>query len=144
MIAGWQRGRACWTPTNSPGLSKGHNEGDIRRSAGPDYSVGTPAKNTACGGCGAPHRSFYDRKIRHVRDLSCGELRLYLEVEVRRVRCNRCGKVKQEQCPWLSANPFYPKRFAWYVGRRCREPAGKEVAKELKLDWKTVKSLEKA
>jgi len=29
------------------------------------------------------------------------------------------------------------------VGRRCRATAFKEVAKELKLDWKTVKSLEK-
>lgn len=51
--------------------------------------------------------------------------------------------MKQEKFPWLAANPFYTKRFAWYVGRRCRETAVKEVAKELKLDWKTVKSLEK-
>jgi transposase len=71
-------------------------------------------------------------------------MRISLEVEVRRVRCQRCGKVKHEKFPWLATNPFYTKRFAWYVGRRCREPAVKEVAKELKLDWKTVKSLEKA
>lgn len=68
---------------------------------------------------------------------------MYLEVEVRRVQCHGCGKVKQEKFPWLAANPFYTKRFAWYVGRRCRETAVKEVAKELKLAWKTVKSLEK-
>lgn len=70
-------------------------------------------------------------------------MRTYLEMEVRRVRCRRCGKVKQETFPWLATHPFYTKRFAWYVGRRCRETAIKEVAKELKLDWKTVKSLEK-
>lgn len=64
-------------------------------------------------------------------------------MEVRRVQCHGCGKVKQEKFPWLAANPFYTKRFAWYVGRRCRETAVKEVAKELKLNWKTVKSLEK-
>jgi transposase len=51
--------------------------------------------------------------------------------------------VKQEKVPWLATNRFYTKRFAWYVGRRCRETAVKEVARELKLDWKTVKSLEK-
>ena len=70
-------------------------------------------------------------------------MRIYLEVEVRRVRCRRCGKVKQETFPWLATNPFYTQRFAWYVGRRCRETAVKDVARELKLDWKTVKSLEK-
>ena len=70
-------------------------------------------------------------------------MRIYLEVEIRRVRCRRCGKVKQEKFPWLATNPFYTKRFAWYVGRRCRGTAIKDVARELKLDWKTVKSLEK-
>ncbi len=70
-------------------------------------------------------------------------MRIHLEVEVRRVRCRRCGKVKQEKFPWLADNPFYTKRFAWYVGRRCRETTVKDVARELKLDWKTVKSLDK-
>jgi len=70
-------------------------------------------------------------------------MRIHLEVEVRRVWCRRCGKVKQERFPWLAGNPFYTKRFAWYVGRRCRETTVKEVARELKLDWKTVKRLDK-
>jgi len=70
-------------------------------------------------------------------------MRIYLEVEVRRVLCRRCGKVKQEKFPWLANNPFYTKRFAWYVGRRCRQAAIKDVAKEFKLDWKTVKALDK-
>jgi len=70
-------------------------------------------------------------------------MRIYLEVEVRRVRCHRCDKVKQEKLPWLADNPFYTKRLAWYVGRRCRDTAVKAVATELKLDWKTVKGLEK-
>jgi hypothetical protein len=29
-------------------------------------------------------RGWYDRKRRRVRDLACGDLRIYLEVEVRR------------------------------------------------------------
>ena len=123
--------------------SKGNDQGDIRRSEGQGYSVGPAAKKTACGTCGTPHRSFYDRKVRRIRDLSCGEMRIYLAVEIRRVRCRWCGKVKQEQFSWLADNPFYTKRFAWYVGRRCRGTAIKDVAKDLKLDWKTVKSLEK-
>lgn len=64
-------------------------------------------------------------------------------MEIRRVLCRKCGMVKQEKFPWLANNPFYTKRFAWYVGRRCRESTVKAVAEELKLDWKTVKSLDK-
>lgn len=51
--------------------------------------------------------------------------------------------MKQEKLPWLSQNPFYTKRFYLFVGRRCRTSNLKEVAKELHLDWKTVKDLDK-
>jgi transposase len=88
------------------------------------------------------HRAFYDRKLRRVRDLSCGDTRVYLEVEVRRVACRRCGAVKREKLPWLADNPFYTRRFAFYVGRRCRSAPIRDVARELRLDWKTVKALE--
>jgi len=88
-------------------------------------------------------RSCYDHRVRRVRDLSCGDARVYLEFEVRRGACRSCGRVKQEKLAWLADNPFYTKRFAFYVGRRCRSATIRDVARELKLDWKTVKGLEK-
>ena len=61
---------------------------------------------------------------------------------MRRVQCRRCGKVKRERLDFLADNFFYTKRFAQYVGRRCRQETIKDVAKELNLDWDTVKTLE--
>ena len=86
---------------------------------------------------------WYDRRICKVRDLSCGDARVFLEIEVRRVQCRNCGKVKREQLDFLADNPLYTKRFAHYVGRRCRSATIKDIAEELKLDWDTVKTLEK-
>jgi transposase len=51
--------------------------------------------------------------------------------------------VKQEKLEWLAEFPFYTKRFAFYVGRRCRGSTIQDIAKELHLNWKTVKGLEK-
>jgi len=51
--------------------------------------------------------------------------------------------VKRERLDFLADNPFYTKRFAFYVGKRCRSATIKDVAEELRLDWDTVKSLEK-
>jgi len=51
--------------------------------------------------------------------------------------------VKRERLSWLSNHPFYTKRFGIYVGRKCRAMTLKDVAKELKLDWHTVKALDK-
>ena len=92
--------------------------------------------------CGRLQRGWYDRRIRQVRDLASADLRIYLNVEVRRVGCRDCGTVKREQLDFLADNPFYTKRFAYYVGRRCRSATVKDIAEELHLDWETVKELD--
>ena len=51
--------------------------------------------------------------------------------------------MKRERLEFLADNPLYTKRFAYYVGRRCRQATIKDIAEELKLDWDTVKALEK-
>lgn len=66
-----------------------------------------------------------------------------MEVEVRRVNCKKCKAVKTEDMPWLAESPFYTKRLAFFIGRRCRQSTVSDVAKEQRLDWKTVKELEK-
>ncbi len=81
--------------------------------------------------------------MRRVRDLSCADTRIYLDIEVRRVRCRHCGGVKRERLDFLADNPLYTKRFAVFVGRRCRVSSIKDVARELHLDWHTVKELDK-
>ena len=57
--------------------------------------------------------------------------------------CRSCGKVKQERLEFLADNPFYTKRFAFYVGRRCRDRDDPGRGQGAGLDWHTVKELEK-
>jgi transposase len=52
-------------------------------------------------------------------------------------------KVQQEKLQWLADNPFYSKRFAFFVGRRCQAMTIKDVAQETHLDLKTFKELDK-
>jgi transposase len=51
--------------------------------------------------------------------------------------------VKTERLDWLANNPLYTARFGKFVGEKCRNMNIKDVAKELKLDWHAVKSLDK-
>jgi transposase len=80
--------------------------------------------------------------MHRVRDLPCGGIRIVVEFELRRVACRSCGAVKRERLDFLADNPRYTKRFAFYVGRRCRASAIKDIAEELHLEWHTVKVLE--
>jgi len=50
--------------------------------------------------------------------------------------------VKQERLDFLADSPFYTKRFAFWVGRRCRASTIQDVARDTHLNWKTVKALE--
>jgi len=131
-------GRVC-VPRFS---SATHGARCLRRSEGARHHPCTTLKKNICGGCNQVHWGWYDRRTRRVRDLSSGDTHIYLEIEVRRVQCKNCGHVKRERLDFLADNPFYTKRFAYYVGRRCRQATIKDVAQELKLDWDSVKTLE--
>lgn len=93
---------------------------------------------------GLIHRAWYDRKIRRVRDLPCGDMRIYLEWEIRRVDCWHCGTVKQEKLDWLADTPFDTKRFSFFVGRRCQTMPVKDVAQETHRAGWTIRDLETA
>ena len=66
------------------------------------------------------HWGWYDRRQRRARDLPCGNHGVYLELEVRRVQCCRCGGVKGERLESFLENALHTERFARYVGKRCR------------------------
>ncbi len=115
----------------------------LRRPAGTHSYPATAVKKTICGHCGWVCMGWYDRRERQTRDLPNGQMRIYLRFEIRRIFCRRCGAVKRERLDFLADNPFYTKRFAYYVGRRCRGSAIKEIAEELLLDCNTVKEMDK-
>ena len=78
-----------------------------------------------------------------MRDLPCAGRRIYLEIDLRRVDCRRCGSVKRETLAWLYRNARHSHRFAMYVGSRCIASPISDIAKELRLDWDTVKEMDK-
>jgi len=59
------------------------------------------------------------------------------------VWCRSCQAVKRERLSWLADSALHTKRFAYYVGRRCRSATIKDIAAELHLGWDSVKELEK-
>jgi len=129
--------------TGSPASDLSLSPEESSATPRPASSVSNGGEKTLFGACGTIHRTFYDHKVRFVRDLPCGDTRVYLEIPIRRVPCKRFGKVKRESLEFISDNPFYTKRFSYFVGRRCRASSIRDVAKEAYMDWHTVKELEK-
>jgi len=64
-------------------------------------------------------------------------------VDIRRVNCRACGKVRREGLEWLLDSPFCSKRFGYLIGEKCRTQTIQDVAREHLLDWHAVKELDK-
>src|SRR5271170_7050770 len=114
------------------GLARAFVAYSVIQMCGSSRSIG--AQKTICSCCGRVQMGWYDCRLRRVRDLSSAGFRIVLELEVRRIECGACASVKRERLEFLADNPHFTKRFAFYVGRRCRQAAIRDVAKELKLD----------
>lgn len=99
-------------------------------------------KKPVCSKCGALQNGWYDRTVRRVRDLPCADTRIYLELEIRRVDCKKCGTLGVEHLDFIATNPHYTKRFALLVGKRCNSETIKDVANDLHLDWHAVKDMD--
>jgi transposase len=125
-------------------------EGKVRGIFGKPQAKILPMKRrsskTCCGKCGTVQRGWHDSTIKLIRDLPFGtddDKHLYLEIEFRRVSCQRCGKVQSERLEWVGDNPLYTKRFSNYVGKRCCDASFQSVAEAFDLDLKTVKEMSK-
>ncbi len=95
-----------------------------------------------CGGCGIGVRDIHDVSQRKVRDLPWGTWKLYLVLEVHRVRCRRCG-VKTERLDFLEGKHPYTRRFSESVGRDCEDAAVSRVASKWGLSPQTVRRIDK-
>lgn len=104
------------------------------------------SSKTCCGECGTVQTGFYDTEIKRIRDLPCGggdDMHMYLEIEFRRVLCQKCGKLQSERIEWLGDDHLYTKRFSKYVGKRCLDASIQSVAKDFELDLDTVEEMSK-
>ena len=94
-----------------------------------------------CGGCGIDVTDVHDLSERTVRDLPWGGWRVFLIVEIHRVRCRRCG-VKTERLSFLDGKHPYTRRFAAAVARDCEDAPVRRVAARWGLGEQTARRMD--
>jgi len=61
--------------------------------------------------CGRRGSGVYDRSVRRWRHLDLGVTKLWLEAEIRRLDCRRCGRVRTEEVPWARPRARHSRDF---------------------------------
>jgi transposase len=96
-----------------------------------------------CSGCGEGYLFAYDHQpIRKVRDFPAWGRRCYLEVQLARVQCERCG-ITVEEVPWLERYARQTLRYELYVAHLCDLLPVTDVAEHEGLDKNTVYRIDK-
>jgi transposase len=88
--------------------------------------------------CGWKGRAVHDRSTRRWRHLDLGASKLFLEAEIRRIRCRRCGRVRTEAVDWARPRARHTRDFEDVVAWLARHTDRTTVARLLRTSWETV------
>ena len=96
-----------------------------------------------CHRCGCKAAGVHSWTTRKIRDLNIASARIWVTCRYRKVFCSHCQGVHIEDLELFHPYLRVTVRLARYVYQLCRVMTVSEVARHLKLDWKTVKAIDK-
>jgi transposase len=91
--------------------------------------------------CGWSTRAVYDRSTRRWRHLDLGAARLYLEAEIRRLACRRCGRVRTETVPWARPGARFTRDFEDVVAYLAQRTDKTTITRLLRCSWEAVAAI---
>lgn len=97
-----------------------------------------------CSRCGRIGTRHHETVVRRIRDLPLFDRPVVLVVPVRRIWCEHCRGPQTEQVTWLGRRSRVTQRLARAIGQLCQVLSIRHVAAHYRLDWHTVKNIDKA
>jgi len=88
--------------------------------------------------CGWKTRSVYDRSVRRWRHIDLGSARCFLEAEIARVDCRRCGRVRTEEVPWARPGARHSRDLQDVVAWLAQRVDKTTITKLLRISWEAV------
>jgi transposase len=96
-----------------------------------------------CHKCGQKVSAIHSRAQRCIRDLSLASTQVWLKCTYRKLFCSHCDRISIEELEVFHPYLRVTRRLAAYIHQLCEIMTVTEVANHLKLDWKTVKDIDK-
>ncbi len=86
--------------------------------------------------CGKRGSGVYDRSVRRWRHLDWGRSKVWLQAEIRRLDCRRCGRVRTEQVPWARPRARHSRDFEDVVAWLAQHTDKTTIGKLLRSSWR--------
>jgi len=91
--------------------------------------------------CGWSTRATYDPANRRWRHLDLGACRLFVECEIRRLRCRACARVRTETVPWARPAARHTRDLEDVVAWLAQRVDKTTVARLLRVSWEAVAAI---
>jgi transposase len=91
--------------------------------------------------CGWSTRAVDDRSVRRWRHLDLGAARLYLQAEIRRLACRRCGRVRTETVAWARPGARFTRDFEDVVAYLAQHTDKTTITRLLRCSWEAVAAI---
>jgi transposase len=102
-------------------------------------TVRSRRRRKRCTGCGASRGlGVKDRRVKRWRHLDLGASRCWIECELRRLDCRRCGRLALEAVEWARAGAPYTRDFEDVVAWLAQQMAKTPITKLLRIGWASV------
>jgi transposase len=88
--------------------------------------------------CGWKTWAVYDRSTRRWRHLDLAGSKLWLEAEIRRLACRRCGRVRTEAVPWARPGARHTRDLQDVVAFMAQRMDKTTITRLLRISWEAV------
>lgn len=101
-----------------------------------------PRASLRCPCCGTARVISQGSQLRRIRTLPVGRHPVIIELDVPRVRCYRCGIVRQVRIPFTDGKRRYTRAFERYALELARITTTQQAARHLGVSWDTIRDIE--
>ena len=107
------------------------------------FSVKRKRGKFRCSVCRSRDVIFRGTLSRRFRMVPIGSKRVFLDYEVQRLECRRCGKIRQEKLGFADPRFSYSHAFERYALELSKHMTIQDVARHLGISWDAIKEIQK-
>ena len=107
------------------------------------FSIKRKRGKFRCPVCRSRDIIFRGTLSRRFRTVPIGSKRVFLDFEVQRLECRRCGKIRQEKLGFADPRFSYSHAFERYALDLSKHMTIQDVARHLGISWDVIKEIQK-
>ena len=107
------------------------------------FSIKRKGGKFRCSFCRSRDIIFRGTIPRRFRMVPIGSKRVFLDFDIQRLECRRCGKIRQEKIGFADARFSYSHAFERYALDLSKHMTIQDVARHLGVSWDVIKDIQK-